>query len=103
MFPPCNMQGWGQILNRCMLLWVKAFGDKAFKGQFAISPALHGDDVAYYFPSTMNPSGRPTFDNVDFDNAFAQFFLNFAISLNPNVKTNPSNITPQWSMEGRPE
>ncbi|PFH46612.1 hypothetical protein AMATHDRAFT_154314 [Amanita thiersii Skay4041] len=76
---------------------MRAFGDKAFKGQFAIPPALHGQDVAYYFPSTMNPNGRPAFDNVDFDNAFAQSFLNFAISLDPNVKTDPSNITPQWS------
>ncbi|KAL0572192.1 hypothetical protein V5O48_009774 [Marasmius crinis-equi] len=30
----------------------EAFGDRAFKGQFAIPPSLHTDDLRYYFPNS---------------------------------------------------
>ncbi|KAL0065741.1 hypothetical protein AAF712_007224, partial [Marasmius tenuissimus] len=39
-----------------------------------------------------------TFNNTDFVNAFAQAVVSFAISLDPNVKVDPSNITPQWDL-----
>ncbi|KAK1234053.1 hypothetical protein PQX77_002747 [Marasmius sp. AFHP31] len=47
------------------------------------------------------PPGSPLadperFNNTDFVNAFAQSFVSFAVSLDPNVKVDPSNITPQW-------
>ncbi|PFH46775.1 hypothetical protein AMATHDRAFT_50801 [Amanita thiersii Skay4041] len=77
-------------------LLLQASGNKAYKGQFAIPPALHSRDLLYYFRS-RNPSGHPPFDNVDFRTAFAQSFINFVISLDPNVKIEPTNITPQWS------
>ncbi|KAG7093771.1 hypothetical protein E1B28_007419 [Marasmius oreades] len=38
------------------------------------------------------------FNNTDFINAFAQSFTSFAISLDPNVKVDPSNITPRWNL-----
>ncbi|KAL0067469.1 hypothetical protein AAF712_005457 [Marasmius tenuissimus] len=39
-----------------------------------------------------------TFNNPDFINAFIQSFVSFAISLDPNIKVDPSNITPQWDL-----
>ena len=50
---------------------------------------------------TLSPSPVPLpekFDNADFINAFAQSFISFAKSLDPNVKIDPSNITPQWDL-----
>ncbi|KAF8170425.1 Alpha/Beta hydrolase protein [Pholiota molesta] len=76
-------------------LIMRAFGENAFKGEFAIPPGVHGEDIAFYFPS-QNAGGVPSFANPDFDNAFSESFLNFAISLNPNVKWDPTNITPPW-------
>ena len=49
-------------------------------------------------PGTL-PGGEP-FNNTDFINAFVQSFISFAISLDPNVKVDPSNITPQWELYG---
>ncbi|CAK5281957.1 unnamed protein product [Mycena citricolor] len=67
--------------------------DHSFKGEFAIPPANHGDDLNYYFPSS-NP---PPFQNTDFINAFAQSFTSFIVNLDPNKKINASTITPSWS------
>ncbi|CAK5266629.1 unnamed protein product [Mycena citricolor] len=65
----------------------------SFKGEFAIPPANHGNDLNYYFPSN-NP---PPFQNTDFINAFAQSFTSFIVNLDPNKKINTSTITPSWS------
>ncbi|KAF8881219.1 Alpha/Beta hydrolase protein [Infundibulicybe gibba] len=73
-------------------LMLRAFGVNAFKGEFAIPPGGHGQDVVYYFPGTSTPP----FANPDFDKAFSNSFMNFVLSLDPNVKTSPT-ITPQWN------
>ncbi|KAF9468189.1 Alpha/Beta hydrolase protein [Collybia nuda] len=75
---------------------LRAFSGTSFKGEFAIPPGGHGQDVAYYFTS-QNANGVPQFNNTAFDKAFAQSFLNFALSLDPNIKSDPSNITPRWN------
>ncbi|KAL0065742.1 hypothetical protein AAF712_007225 [Marasmius tenuissimus] len=81
-----------------------AFRNHTYKAEFAIPPAIHGQDSSFYWPSliTLNPGtllGSPiTFNNTDFIDAFAQSFVSFAISLDPNVKVDPSNITPQWDL-----
>ncbi|KAI3607697.1 cephalosporin esterase [Moniliophthora roreri] len=64
------------------------------KGEFALPPAVHGLDIDYYFPTGKALS----FNNTAFLNAFSQSFLSFVISLDPNVKVDPANITPQWSL-----
>nr|GAT46603.1 predicted protein [Mycena chlorophos] len=68
-----------------------AFPGKSYKAQFAIPPALHGDDVSYYFPS-FDAFGTPTprFNNTDFINAFVSGFLSFAVNGNPNDKLAPT-------------
>ncbi|KAJ7695589.1 Alpha/Beta hydrolase protein [Mycena olivaceomarginata] len=64
---------------------LRAFHGRAFKAEFAIPPGLHSYDVPYYFPSIVTP-----------------FFMSFGISLNPNVKIDPTTITPPWQKwEGR--
>ncbi|KAK7055877.1 carboxylic ester hydrolase [Favolaschia claudopus] len=68
-----------------------AFRGRSFKGEFAIPPGLHANDVAYYWPTLSTPS----FQNKAFIDAFAQSFTSFAISLDPNVKVSPT-ITPKW-------
>ncbi|KAJ7738845.1 Alpha/Beta hydrolase protein [Mycena maculata] len=80
---------------------LRAFHGRAFKvgdpelhgfAEFAIPPGLHSCDVPYYFPSTATP----LFQNTSFINAFAQSSTSFGISLNPNVKIDPTTITPPW-------
>ncbi|ESK88263.1 cephalosporin esterase, partial [Moniliophthora roreri MCA 2997] len=73
---------------------LNAFQNRSFKGEFALPPAGHGLDVNYYFPAGKTLS----FNNTAFLNAFSQSFLSFVISLDPNVKVDPTNITPQWSL-----
>ncbi|KAG6836906.1 hypothetical protein H0H93_001493 [Arthromyces matolae] len=75
---------------------LRAFKEKAFKGAFAIPPAHHGDDVVYYFPS-QSSTGLPPFGNPAFDKAFSHSFLDFAMSLNTNIKSS-ATITPQWNV-----
>ncbi|KAJ6463178.1 Alpha/Beta hydrolase protein [Mycena vulgaris] len=73
---------------------LNAFQGRSFKGEFAIPPGLHGDDLAYYFPR----GSTPPFNNTDFINAFAQSFTSFVINLDPNIKVDPTTITPQWDL-----
>ncbi|KAK7032678.1 COesterase domain-containing protein [Favolaschia claudopus] len=72
---------------------LNAFPGRSFKGEFAIPPALHGNDIAYYFPN----GNAPPFNNTAFINAFAQSFTSFIINLDPNVKVDPATITPHWN------
>ncbi|KAJ7077237.1 Alpha/Beta hydrolase protein [Mycena epipterygia] len=70
-----------------------AFPGRSFKGEFAIPPGLHGNDVVYYFPGTSTPP----FNNTAFIDAFAQSFTSFIINLDPNIKVDPTTITPKWN------
>ncbi|KAK6996810.1 carboxylic ester hydrolase [Favolaschia claudopus] len=77
-----------------------AFAGRSYKGEFAIPPALHGQDQAYYFPSLLvdQPNVVGTlYNNTAFIDAFAQSFTSFAISLDPNIKVDPTTITPAWN------
>ncbi|KAJ7455518.1 Alpha/Beta hydrolase protein [Mycena latifolia] len=71
---------------------LRAFPGAAFKAEFAVPPGLHADDIVYYWPSI----GTPEFQNTAFINAFAQIFMSFAISHDPNVKIDPASLTPHW-------
>ncbi|PPQ68679.1 hypothetical protein CVT26_002961 [Gymnopilus dilepis] len=72
---------------------LRSFSGVGFKGEFAIPPALHGQDVAYYFTNGQ----PPPFSNPQFDKAFAEAFLDFVRFLNTNVKWDPQNTeTPLW-------
>ncbi|KAJ7781796.1 Alpha/Beta hydrolase protein [Mycena maculata] len=75
---------------------LNAFPEDAYKGEYAIPPALHGDDIFYYFPSYTFPGASLSFNNSAFIDAFTQGFLSFAVHLNPNQKLRAS-ITPAWS------
>ncbi|KAK1234057.1 hypothetical protein PQX77_002751 [Marasmius sp. AFHP31] len=81
-----------------------AFQNHTYKAEFVIPPALHGMDSSYYWPSllVLNPgtilASPITFNNTDFIDAFAQAVISFTISLDPNVKVDPSNITPPWDL-----
>ena len=48
------------------------------------------------YDGRVNAGGVPPFANPDFDKAFSEAFLDFALALNPNVKLDPTNITPLW-------
>ncbi|KAK1229858.1 hypothetical protein PQX77_007076 [Marasmius sp. AFHP31] len=94
----------GESISVCpTYFFANAFDDRTYMGEFAIPPATHGLDLPYYWPSylTLSPSPIPfpeTFNNTEFIDAFAQSFVSFAISLDPNAKVDPSNITPQWDL-----
>jgi hypothetical protein len=68
--------------------------DLRTQAEFAILPGLHANDIVYYFPGTSTPP----FNNTVFIDAFAKSFTSFIINLDPNLKVDPSTITPQWNM-----
>ncbi|KAF5379722.1 hypothetical protein D9615_005696 [Tricholomella constricta] len=76
---------------------LRAYGGRGFKSEFAVPPGGHGNDVAYYYPSGT-PNGAPPFNNPAFVKAFSQSFMDFAMALNPNVKSDTSSITPRWGL-----
>ncbi|KAF7328399.1 Carboxylic ester hydrolase [Mycena venus] len=93
---------YGESILICPTYYLlQAFAGRSFKGEFAIPPATHTADVLYYFPSISTDLPQvvfpPVFDNTTFRNAFAQSFTSFAISLDPNIKVDPTTITPKWS------
>jgi hypothetical protein len=47
----------------------------------------------------QNQNGVPAYNNTAFIKAFAQSFLDFSMSLTPNIKSAPT-ITPRWNMWG---
>ncbi|KAA1475673.1 alpha/beta-hydrolase [Dentipellis sp. KUC8613] len=69
-----------------------AFGDRAWKAEFAVPPGLHGEDLSYEFLHFSTP---PTFTNTDFATAFQQGFMNTVRVLDPNHKFEPT-IAPEW-------
>ncbi|KAJ6508620.1 Alpha/Beta hydrolase protein [Mycena sanguinolenta] len=76
-------------------LLLNALSGNSYKGEYAIPPAIHGDDTINYFPTFKEFGAVLRFNNTDFINAFTQGFLSFAVNLDPNVKLRPS-ITPVW-------
>ncbi|KAJ7675705.1 Alpha/Beta hydrolase protein [Mycena polygramma] len=72
-----------------------AFPGDSYKGQYAIPPAFHGDDMINYFPTFTEFNGTLRFNNTDFITAFSQVFVSFAANLDPNDKLRAS-ITPAW-------
>ncbi|EGO04052.1 hypothetical protein SERLA73DRAFT_175783 [Serpula lacrymans var. lacrymans S7.3] len=71
---------------------LQAFGSRSWKGEFAIPPGVHAEDVPYYFTSQ-----NPAYNNTQFITAFSQSFIAVVQSLNPNAKFDGSNITPLWN------
>ncbi|KAK1234054.1 hypothetical protein PQX77_002748 [Marasmius sp. AFHP31] len=86
----------GETIFICPTYYLlSAFKDRAYKGEFALPPALHAGDIVFNWPSLGVPV---TFNNTNFIDAFTQSFISFAVSLDPNVKTGPSTITPPWDL-----
>ncbi|GLB44901.1 putative type-B carboxylesterase lipase family protein [Lyophyllum shimeji] len=84
----------GEAIFICPTYYLlQAFGGHGYKSEFAIPPGNHGNDAAYYFPN----GNVPPFANADFIKAFSESFLDFAMALNPNVKSGGSTITPSWA------
>ncbi|KAF5319927.1 hypothetical protein D9611_011019 [Ephemerocybe angulata] len=65
-----------------------------YKGQFAVPPAFHGNDIAYYFPSSST-TNAPPYNNTDFINSFSGAFLDFAVYRTPNGNRSES-LLPTW-------
>ncbi|KAJ6458405.1 Alpha/Beta hydrolase protein [Mycena vitilis] len=81
-------------------LLLDAFPGKSYKGQYAIPPAFHAQDLINYFPSFNDYGVTLIYNNTDFINAFAQGFVSFAVNLDPNDKLRPS-IAPLWQTWSR--
>ncbi|KAF5342611.1 hypothetical protein D9611_001408 [Ephemerocybe angulata] len=82
---------------------LRALNGKVYKGEYAVPPALHGDDLFYYFP-TASETG-PSFNNPDFVNTFAGLYLDFAVTGKPNANRPGSLLPPTWPTwsEGSPK
>ncbi|KAJ7205923.1 cephalosporin esterase [Mycena haematopus] len=77
-------------------LLLNAFPGQAYKGQMAVPPGFHGEDILYYYPDFTSFITAEPFDNAAFATAFSQGFVSFAANVNPNSKLRAS-ITPLWS------
>ncbi|KAL0948801.1 hypothetical protein HGRIS_008931 [Hohenbuehelia grisea] len=89
-----------EITFQCPVLsTLTAFPD-AYKGVFAVPPALHGMDLAFYFKdsSMFRFFQRPEYNNPVFANAFTRAFTNFAKTLDPNPTpgTPDAALVPRW-------
>ncbi|KAH7928321.1 alpha/beta-hydrolase [Leucogyrophana mollusca] len=83
----------GESIFVCPTYFIlEPFAGRSWKGIFAIPPGLHGDDVAYYFDDVP-----PPYNNTQFLTAFDETFMSFAMYHNPNIKFDPTNITPYWN------
>ncbi|KAJ7675717.1 Alpha/Beta hydrolase protein [Mycena polygramma] len=86
----------GESVYTCSTyLLLDAFPGQAYKGQYTIPPATHGQDVINYFTSFDGFNITLIYNNTDFINAFSQIFVSFAANLDPNHTLRPS-ITPVW-------
>ncbi|VDC03533.1 unnamed protein product [Peniophora sp. CBMAI 1063] len=74
---------------------LEAFEDNAWKAEFAVPPALHGDELYYVFADNASSIGWPAFNNSDLISAIQQSIFSTAISLDPNAHE-VSTITPEW-------
>ncbi|KAJ7819378.1 Alpha/Beta hydrolase protein [Mycena olivaceomarginata] len=74
---------------------LEAFPGDSFKAEYAIPPALHGQDVINYFPSFDSFGVTLLYNNTAFIDAFSGGLLSFVVNLDPNDKLR-STITPAW-------
>lgn len=74
---------------------LNAFKGRAHKGEYAVPPGDHGQDVAYYFGGTV------TFNNTDFIKAFASSFLSFVMFQSPDVKFTQTITPANWPVFSR--
>ncbi|KAJ8594571.1 alpha/beta-hydrolase [Rhizopogon salebrosus TDB-379] len=73
-------------------LLLEALGEQAWKGEFALPPALHGSDMAYYFTSH-----GPAYKNPQFITSFSNSFMAMAMYGTPQHRYNSRDITPPWN------
>ncbi|CAK5269906.1 unnamed protein product [Mycena citricolor] len=64
-------------------------------GEYAVPPAVHGEDIFYYFQSISFAGFALAYNNTDFITAFQQVFFSFAANGDPSLKLQPS-IAPYW-------
>ncbi|KIY64477.1 cephalosporin esterase [Cylindrobasidium torrendii FP15055 ss-10] len=69
-----------------------AFDNLGYKAEFAVPPAFHGRDTAYYFPSG---AATPEYINANFSAAFSGSFISFALSGSPTQTS-----LPEWPVFG---
>lgn len=82
----------GEVIFICPTYFLlEAFGDRSHKGEFAVPPGQHGQDVNFYFHS-MGPS----FNNPAFVASFSQVFSDFQVFADVNKKVSSENLTPFW-------
>ncbi|KAJ3542368.1 hypothetical protein NMY22_g3532 [Coprinellus aureogranulatus] len=84
----------GDAIFACPTYYIlDALKGNGYKGEFAIPPGDHIDDVLYYFPS-ITESGPP-FNNSAFSSTFSGTFMDFVRKRDPNTKS-PGSILPHW-------
>ncbi|KAG0692418.1 Alpha/Beta hydrolase protein, partial [Suillus ampliporus] len=70
---------------------LKAFGERGWKGEFAIPPGMHGYDILYYFTSGA------AYNNSQFTTAFSNSFMAMVMYETPDDRYTPGDITPPWT------
>ncbi|RXW25552.1 hypothetical protein EST38_g373 [Candolleomyces aberdarensis] len=85
----------GEAIFVCPTYYVlRGLDGTGYKGEFAIPPGDHIDDVLYFFPS-ITPGGFPPYNNTAFMKTFSGAFLDFVLNRDPNEKS-PGSVLPHW-------
>ena len=71
---------------------------RAWKGEFAVTPGWHAQDISYYFEGlSLIVDGPPVFEADGFVDSFARPFLNFAVFGDSNTQVDKSvQKNPSW-------
>ncbi|KAG1895878.1 Alpha/Beta hydrolase protein [Suillus fuscotomentosus] len=90
----------GESMFLCPTYYMlEAFRGRAWKGEFAIPPGLHGDDIGEYFTSyTSGPQfiDGPLYNNSQFITSFSNSFMAMVMFETPDHRYTPGDITPPW-------
>ncbi|KAG1856283.1 Alpha/Beta hydrolase protein [Suillus tomentosus] len=89
----------GESMFLCPTYYMlEAFRGRAWKGEFAIPPGLHGDDIGEYFTSYTGPQfiDGPLYNNSQFITSFSNSFMAMVMFETPDHRYTPGDITPPW-------
>ena len=86
--------------NVCPSYWMaQAYQPgNAWHYQFSVPPALHAQDVGYYFPA----NGTPPVGREDFAREFTSAFANFIVHWDPSVPASTNSNTTALPFSGVP-
>ncbi|CAE6506342.1 unnamed protein product [Rhizoctonia solani] len=91
----------GEVLLVCPGLWLaEGFSKASYEAEFAVPPAIHGLDIAVYFPSTgfadIFKPAQPFSQSLT--QSFMGALVSFILTGSPNNNPMSQSVNPDWTM-----